>query len=154
MGDREMTKGARSGDTGRHSKLTPEVQERIVSAIRGGNYLEVAAQYAGIDSGTLHRWMKKANDPEADDRYRQFRDAVESARSAAEVRNVALIQQAANDGTWQAAAWYLERTAWQRWGRRTMVTGDAGEAIKVEVDHRQTLRQVLGLDDDATAADG
>lgn len=149
-----MTKGARSGDTGRHSKLTPEVQERIVSAIRSGNYIEVAAQYAGISKNTLYRWLANADDENADDAYRDFRDAVESARSAAEVRNVALIQQAANDGTWQAAAWYLERTAWQRWGRRTMVTGDAGEAIKVEVDHRQTLRQVLGLDDDATAADG
>ncbi len=149
-----MSKGARSGDTGRHSKLTPEVQERIVSAIRGGNYLEVAAQFAGIGTSTLYRWLANADDPHADPSYREFRDAVESARSAAEVRNVTLIQQAANDGTWQAAAWYLERTAWQRWGRRTMVTGDAGEAIKVEVDHRQTLRQVLGLDDDAAPADG
>jgi hypothetical protein len=95
-----------------------------------------------------------AEDPNSDTKYREFRDAVESARSAAEIRNVALIQKAANDGTWQAAAWYLERTAWQRWGRRTMVTGDAGEPIKVEVDHRQTLRQVLGLDGDAAPADG
>jgi transposase len=139
---------------GRPSKLTPETQDRIVQAIQAGNYLEVAAQYAGIGATTLYRWMALGEDETADDIYREFRQAVESARSAAEVRNVALIQKAANDGTWQAAAWYLERTAWQRWGRRTMVTGDAGEAIKVEVDHRQTLRQVLGLDDDATAADG
>lgn len=132
---------------GRPSKLTPEVQDRIVQAIQAGNYIEVAAQYAGVHKGTLYRWLQQADDPEADDIYRDFRDAVESARSAAEVRNVALIQKAANDGTWQAAAWYLERTSWQRWGRRTMVTGDSGEAIKVEVDHRQTLRDVLGLTD-------
>ena len=128
-------------------KLTPETQDRIVQAIQAGNYIEVAAQYAGISKGTLYRWLQQADDPTADDIYRDFRDAVESARSAAEVRNVALIQKAANDGTWQAAAWYLERTSWQRWGRRTMVTGDAGEAIKVEVDHRQTLREMLGLTD-------
>ena len=134
---------------GRPSKLTPEVQDRIVQAIQAGNYLEVAAQYAGIGTTTLYRWLQQAEDPTADDMYRQFRDAVESARSAAEVRNVALIQKAANDGTWQAAAWYLERTSWQRWGRRTMVTGDGGEAIKVEVDHRQTLREALGLTDAA-----
>lgn len=132
---------------GRHTKLTPEMQDRIVQAIQAGNYIEVAAQYAGISKGTLYRWLQNAEDPSADDIYRDFRDAVESARSAAEVRNVALIQKAANDGTWQAAAWYLERTSWQRWGRRTMVTGDAGEPIKVEVDHRQTLREMLGLTD-------
>ncbi len=149
-----MSEAARSGTRGRPSKLTPEVQARILQAIEAGNYLEVAAQYAGIDSSTLHRWMRKAENPEGDERYRQFRTAVESARAAAEVRNLQVIQNAATDGTWQAAAWYLERTAWQRWGRRTMVTGDAGEAIKVEVDHRQTLRQVLGLDDDAAPTDG
>ncbi len=128
-------------------KLTPDVQDRIVQAIQAGNYIEIAAQYAGVGKTTLYRWLSLAEDPDADEVYRHFRDAVESARSAAEVRNVALIQKAANDGTWQAAAWYLERTSWQRWGRRTMVTGDAGEAIKVEVDHRQTLRDVLGLTD-------
>lgn len=132
---------------GRPSKLTPETQDRIVQAITAGNYLEVAAQYARVGKTTLYRWLSLADDPDADEMYRNFRDAVESARSAAEVRNVALIQKAANDGTWQAAAWYLERTSWQRWGRRTMVTGDSGEAIKVEVDHRQTLRDVLGLTD-------
>jgi transposase len=132
---------------GRHTKLTPEMQDRIVQAIQAGNYIEVAAQYAGISKGTLYRWLQNAEDASADDIYRDFRDAVESARSAAEVRNVALIQKAANDGTWQAAAWYLERTSWQRWGRRTMVTGDAGEPIRVEVDHRQTLREMLGLTD-------
>lgn len=128
-------------------KLTPETQDRIVQAIQAGNYIEVAAQYAGVGKTTLYRWLQAAEDPDADDIYRDFRDAVESARSAAEVRNVTLIQKAANDGTWQAAAWYLERTAWQRWGRRTMVTGEAGEAIRVEVDHRQTLREMLGLTD-------
>lgn len=136
---------------GRPSKLTPETQDRIVQAITAGNYLEVAAQYAGVGKTTLYRWLSLADDPDADEMYRNFRDAVESARSAAEVRNVALIQKAANDGTWQAAAWYLERTSWQRWGRRTMVTGDAGEAIKVEVDHRQTLREMLGLTDAGSA---
>jgi len=138
-----MTKGARSGDVGRHSKLTPAVQDRIVSAIQAGNYLEVAAQYAGIDQSTLHRWIQKADDPNADPRYDEFRKAVENARAAAEVRNVTLIQQAANDGTWQAAAWYLERTSWQRWGRRTMVSGEDGGPVKVEVSAKDSLRETL-----------
>ena len=146
MGDREVS-NKQPRKNGRPSKLTPERLEQIASIVRAGNYLEVAAQYAGISTTTLYRWLQTADDPDADDIYRDFRDAVQSARAAAEVRNVTLIQQAANDGTWQAAAWYLERTSWQRWGRRTMVTGDSGEAIKVEVDHRQTLRDVLGLTD-------
>lgn len=130
-------------------KLTSETQERIVQAIRAGNYVEIAAQYAGIGKTTLYRWLEQADDPEADDIYREFRDALESAKAQAEVRNVALIQRAADEGTWQASAWFLERTAWQRWGRRTMLTGADGGAVKVEVDNRQALLEKLGLADDA-----
>ena len=43
---------------GRPSKLTPEVQEKIVTAIRAGNYAQVAAVYAGIGERTFYRWME------------------------------------------------------------------------------------------------
>ena len=33
---------------GRPTKLTPDVQEKIVQAIRAGNYIETAAAYAGV----------------------------------------------------------------------------------------------------------
>lgn len=129
---------------GRKSKLTPEVQDRIVQAITAGNYIEIAAAYAGIDKATLYRWIQKAELPDADQRYSDFRNAVESARSQAEVRNVALIQQAANNGTWQAAAWYLERTAHQRWGRRVMLSGDeSGAPVHVEISAKDELAEKL-----------
>jgi hypothetical protein len=33
---------------GRRTKLTPEVQKKIVDALSAGNYFEVACEYAGI----------------------------------------------------------------------------------------------------------
>lgn len=127
-------------------KLTAETQARIIEAVEAGNYIEVSAQYAGITKQTLYRWLQMADDPTAPDIYRDFRDALESARAKAEVRNVAIIQTA-GDQSWQAAAWFLERTAYKRWGRRTQITGDGGEPIRVEVDHKDSLRKALGLDD-------
>lgn len=127
---------------GRPTKLTSEVQDRVVHAITAGNYIEIAAQYAGISKATLYDWMERGrNDPGS--AFSDFLDAVESARAQAEVRNVALIQQAANEGTWQASAWFLERTAWQRWGRRTMVSGEDGGPVKVEVSAKDSLRETL-----------
>ena len=45
--------------TGRPTKLTPEVQKKIVDALSAGNYFEVACEYAGIVvmglSGSLPR---------------------------------------------------------------------------------------------------
>lgn len=120
---------------GRPTKLTPATQETIVNAIRVGNFAETAATYAGIDQSTFWRWMSKGEGEGAPEPYASFRKAVEKAKAEAEVRNVALIQQAANDGTWQAAAWYLERTAFARWGRKTgvEVTGAGGGAVMIDV---------------------
>ena len=121
----------------RPTKLTQDTQDRIIQAVQAGNYLETAAQFAGIDGSTLRRWVAKGEAPNAPEPYRSFCTALKSARAAAEVRSVALIQQAATGGTWQAAAWYLERSYPDRWGRtRVEVTGGPdGETppIRVEV---------------------
>jgi len=120
----------------RPTKLTPEVQDRIMQAVQAGNYLETAANFAGIDGSTLRRWVQKGSAPSAPEPYRTFCTALKSARASAEVRSVALIQQAATGGTWQAAAWYLERSYPERWGRtRVEITGDSsGENAPVRVE--------------------
>ena len=50
--------------------------------------------------------------------YVELCNTIEKARADAVVRNVGLIQKAATDGTWQAAAWWLERTMPQQFGRQ------------------------------------
>lgn len=118
---------------GRRSKLTPEIQEKIVIAIEAGNYADAACRYAGIDYSTFFRWMQKGE--ESDDQYGEFRKAVEKARAHAEVKYVAVIDRAAREGTWQAAAWWLERTQPQKYGRkeRYEVSGPDGGNIVVDV---------------------
>ena len=102
---------------GRPSKLTHERQAKICDAIRAGNYLETAAAFAGIDKTTMYLWMRKGRAANRG-KHREFVDAVEKAMADAEARDVALIGKAAADGTWQAAAWRLERKHPDRWGRR------------------------------------
>jgi hypothetical protein len=45
-------------------------------------------------------------------------EKVSKARADAVVRNVTLIQKAASEGSWQAAAWWLERAAPNSYGRQ------------------------------------
>lgn len=139
--------------TGRPTKLTPEIQERIVEALQAGNYQETACEYAGISAGTFYRWMAEGNEDDAPVMLREFREAVIKARARAEVRNVALIQNAANAGTWQASAWWLERSFPNRWGRHTKITqevsGPEGGPIEV-TDPRSVL---LGLMNSALVED-
>lgn len=118
---------------GRPTKLTQAISDKIVEAILAGNYQDAAARYAGIDPATFYRWMQKGDG--SDDHYGEFREAVENAKAAAEVENVAIIRRAARDGTWQAAAWWLERTRPQKYGRkeRYEVTGAEGGSLQVDV---------------------
>ena len=108
---------SRKGVGGRPTKLTLEVQEKIVQAVAAGNYLETAAAFAGVHRFTLHRWLKIGANAKSG-KHRQFCDAVQEAMAKAEIRDVAIIGQAAQK-QWQAAAWRLERKFPERWGRKT-----------------------------------
>jgi transposase len=134
---------------GRPTKLTPEVQDKIVAALRAGNYQETAAMYAGVEARTFYRWMERGeSDGTEDEPYRQFRQAVEKAKADAEVRDIALIDKAAHDGSWQAAAWKLERKFPHKWGRvnRTEISGPEGKPVEVRTSVEAIL-EALGVDD-------
>jgi hypothetical protein len=138
---------------GRPSLLTDETEERIVSAVRGGAYLDDASAYAGISRHTLFSWMRDGRAAaereeqgellsEREQRLVNFLNAVEKARADASIRNLMVIQQAAQEGNWQASAWYLERTNPKKWGRHETVeiTGADGGPVQVEVSAKDTLR--------------
>src|SRR2546425_12106758 len=106
---------------GRPTKLTKEIQEHIVAAIRSGNYADAAADSAGIHKATYYRWLERGeSDAKADRPFRDFRDAIKKAEGEAEVHAVALIRQAMPDN-WQAAMTWLERRYPDRWRRRDSV---------------------------------
>ena len=104
---------------GRKTKLTPEVHDKIIAAIRAGNYAKVAAAYAGVGERTYYFWLRRGFEEESGI-YRQFRQAVEKAESEAEVRAVAIIQKHM-EISWQAAMTYHERKYPDRWARRTRI---------------------------------
>lgn len=87
----------------------PELQARLLDAVRGGAPLVHAAVYAGVTERTLHRTLRRGDDAEAraddgeqlneDDRaclelYRR----VKEARAQVAIRNLALVGQAAAGG--------------------------------------------------------
>ena len=131
---------------GRPTDLTPAVQARIVQAIVGGNDNKVAAAYAGIGESTFYAWLERgrkerarlAASPNARPRAKEtpfveFLASIQKAQADAETRNVALIAKAAQEGTWTAAAWWLERKYPERWGRkeRQQVEHEGGITIRV-----------------------
>jgi len=65
------------------------------------------------------------------------------------VLSLAVIRSAAAKGTWQAAAWYLERTMPQKYGRFQRLAIEAPVALSSEA----ARAALLGLDDGYAADD-
>lgn len=144
---------------GRPTKFKPDVCDRILLAIRGGNTLETSARYGGVSYPQFREWVKAGE--EGDPRYSEFSEAVKKAEADSEAESVARIKLAARggqltrrvtvakpDGTettteeystgqWQADAWYLERRHSMRWARRDKheLTGEGGGAIRLVVEY-------------------
>ena len=106
---------------GRPTKLTPEVQKRILAFIRAGNTFRDSAACAGIGESTFFQW--KRENPE-------FLAALKKAEVQFIDRNLAIIQKTANK-TWTAAAWLLERRFPERFGRDRKVVPEVEEGLPV-----------------------
>jgi hypothetical protein len=112
-----------------------ETLEQLKQALRAGNDIETAAHFAGTSIANVYRWLEIGK-VEAErvavgmqpnpqhDAYLRFWEALRRARAEAIVRNVTYIQNAAKSGSWQAAAWWLERTVPETYSRTKAVKSD------------------------------
>jgi transposase len=130
--------------TGRRVKLTDEIIERFITAIKLGCPKKDACGAAGIGESTLYKWMAWA-DTDRDDaqRYTEFRERIKMAEGVATQTWLAVIERAAHDGSWQAAAWKLERRRGMFIPKmRTEITGRDGESIRIESEAR-SAREII-----------
>jgi hypothetical protein len=93
---------------GRPSKLTPELQRRLVKGVRIGLTYRLAAGYAGIHSATFKRWMAIGREAQSG-KYRALYAAIKEAEARGAQANMDAIARAAREGSWQAGAWIMER---------------------------------------------
>lgn len=127
---------------GRPTKLTREMMERIVNAVKAGNYVETAVAWSGVSKENFYKWLKRGATAKSGI-YADFHDALERAWAEGEVRDVAAIG-AATATSWQAAAWRLERKFQKRWGRaeRMEVTGRDGGPLEQKHEHVVTAESL------------
>jgi hypothetical protein len=119
----------------RPTKFTAARRERILEALRHGVSFEVAAQCGGVSRDTFQEWRKANPD---------FAQECETARAEMCVRMLEFISNAANDPKhWQAAAWILERTEPEQFGRRAPLqvemSGRDGKPIAMQNSRQSSL---------------
>jgi transposase-like protein len=127
----------------------------LIQALQGGNYVDVACQYAGLAPSTVYRWVERGRNERdrleagqpptpSETPYVELCESVGRARAQAVVANVTVIQQAARAGTWQAAAWWLERSMPNQYGRK--VQAEVSGSVSVQ-DLELKMLELLGESD-------
>ncbi len=96
--------------------MTNKVRDAIINGIRLGLTHERSAQLAGINVRTFYLWRQKGLAGKAPV-YVRFVQALKKAEVEGEAAAINEIVKAAKSGTWQAAAWLLERRHPDRWAR-------------------------------------
>jgi len=105
---------------GRPTQYDEQLAEKILAAIRAGLTLERAAEYVGMNPGTIQGWTTKRQ---------EFGRLVKKARREHEM---ALLQsvEVAGEKIWQARAWILERAhGYAQPSARLQVTQDHTHGI-------------------------
>ena len=110
---------------GRPTKLTADAQKRVVAAVAAGATYERAAACGGVNYNTFNEWMKKGEQQKSG-AYHEFYEDVKRVEAQAAARWLGYIEKAAQEGTWQAAAWKLERRYPNTWGRTTQTVEHKG----------------------------
>jgi len=118
------------GKAGRPSKFNADRKKRIIEATRVGSSRPISAAYAGIPLRTLQAWMSRGRrDEDQNSEYAQFVRDVDLAEAQGAIKALALIQSAAMNGSWQAAAWLLERRHGYRREMSLAVTVEADSEV-------------------------
>jgi len=117
----------------RYKFLDDSVWSRLNQALSVGAYIEDACIFAGISSRQFRRWRELAE--QNVEPYVSRWEEISKSESQAIVRNLFNIQNSANNGSWQASAWLLERKYPDKFGRKDSlaVASSGGNQYDVEL---------------------
>lgn len=143
---------------GAPTKLTPDRHDKIIRAVRAGNFYRAAAAYAGIHHDTLYDWIRRgdaerarlAADPKAKPDAREsvflaFSDAIRNAEAEAEIEAVAHWKAHAK-GDWRAAKAWLAARHRADWAETTKVEHSGPDGAPITL---AGLESLMGVDDDS-----
>jgi hypothetical protein len=125
---------------GRPTRLTPEVKDRILGAIKSGNDVDVAYAFAGVSRQTWYNWGKYA--AKRIDPYYAFACEVEQAMAQGEVVNVHRLYKA-GEVDWRAAVAWLERARSSRWAKKIDVTNTVQVKQAPQIDYSKMSDEAL-----------
>lgn len=141
---------------GTKPKLSHSLIAKAEKLAKKGHFDITICQALGVTGTTWYRWLADGErvllkektsvkyTPETEKLLCDFYYTIKKAQAEAEVELLGYIEKEAKLGTWQAAAWVLERKYRNRWGKEVQQGGDGDAALDRFLD---------GVDDIADEAD-
>ena len=106
--------------------------ERVAYAVRCGASLEHACYYGGIDKRTFLTWLVEEEQKGDNSTYL----SIKTAEADAVMNWLGMLEVAGQQGTWQAAAWLLERRHPEHYGKRTRLEHTGANGAPIQVEHK------------------
>ena len=138
--------------TGRKTRLEiqPKLLEELCEILLSGNTIRTACQTMGLSESTFHDYIRRGDpsQPAHEPRFAQFSQAITRARAEGKRELVRLVAKAAKED-WRAAAFLLERSWPEEYGRR------APEEVEVLTKTQQpppNITVTVGRDDKSELA--
>lgn len=131
--------------TGRMSLLesVPGLQDQVLVGLRLGLHDNRVCEMVGLSTKTFYEWLSRGEGRSAtrasNALFVDFAEAVKKARAESQAHHLMNIRRAADAGTWQASAWYLERRYPDEWGRRDPQVEVSAE-VTMDVDYQGRIR--------------
>jgi hypothetical protein len=118
---------------------------RIVDALKKGHGKLKAARHGGINPDTMYDWVKK---------HPEFSEAIKSAEDEfldnARTLAISTILKSMQDGTWTAAAWWLERRYKEEFGAKIIQQHEGSAENPVVTQRKADYKEIydnLSADD-------
>lgn len=108
-----------------------ELVQALCDSIATGMYVNLACQSVGIGTSTLSIWKQKGQ--QGIKPYDEVWRRIQIAEAKAIERRIKRIEEAGENGSWQADAWYLERRYPHLFGKRDTVAIENQDNSKVRL---------------------
>jgi len=121
--------------------LTDEMQDKFLKAVRLGCPVKDACGCAGFSDGWFYEQSKRAKGQPGlatSKKFAGFLRRIKEVEGEATNRWLAMVEKAAMAGTWQAAAWKLERRRGMTLKVQQEISGPEGGPIKHELADART----------------
>jgi hypothetical protein len=123
------------------TKCDEKLIQDFCKVLEAGNFITAALDFVGISYKAYAEWLRRGQEeidrqlegkkPRAKEAiFAEFVAQVQRAKASAEVRSVMIINKAAQED-WRAAAWYLERSQAETWGRKVKTVEHKG-AVEIK----------------------